>query len=192
MRKLIFFLIKLGILAGVAILGYIVFKEYTHKDPYDYDSLIVLGAQVKEDGTLSNQLRLRLEKTLAVFKKKEVLIVTTGARGENEPIEEAVAMRDWLVQNGVPKDMVYAENKSINTAENIRFANQMLDQFGRSNPAIITSDYHLPRALAIAADEGLHPQGFASPTTSEYWLQNHFREVLSWGKYLFYKITGMR
>lgn len=192
MTKLILFFIKIGLIVSLGILGYIVIKEYTYKPPYDYDSLIVLGAQVKEDGTLSNQLRLRLEKTLEIYQQKEVIIITTGARGENEPVEEAVAMKEWLVQNGVPENMIYAESKSLNTLENIKFANQLLDQFGRHSPAIVTSDYHLPRALAIAADAGMYPQGFASPTTQEYWIQNHAREVLAWGKYLLLKYTGIR
>ena len=47
-----------------------------------------------------------------------------------------------------------------------------------------TSDYHMPRALQIARDQGLNPSAAASPIKAEYWLKNHARETLAWGKYL--------
>ena len=48
---------------------------------------------------------------------------------------------------------------------------------------IVTSDYHLPRALALARDQGLEASGIGSTTLPEYWIKNHFREALSWIKY---------
>ena len=48
---------------------------------------------------------------------------------------------------------------------------------------IVTSDYHLPRALALAKDQGLTASGIGSTTLPEYWIKNHFREALSWIKY---------
>ena len=53
---------------------------------------------------------------------------------------------------------------------------------------VVTSDYHLPRALAIARDAGLEVQGIGAPTLPEWWIKNHFREVLAWGKYLLGRI----
>ncbi len=190
MRKLIFFLIKLVFLAFVILLAYIVFKEYTMPKPYGYDSIIVLGAQVKEDGSLSKQLELRLQKALEAYKNSNVLIVVTGARGYNEPVEESIAMKEWLVQHGVPEEQIIAESQSTSTKENILYAKQLLENYGKNKPVIVTSDYHLPRALAIAADNELIPQGIPSPTLQEYWLKNHSREVLAWAKYLFIKYVG--
>lgn len=189
--KLILSICVVGVLVFVSILGYILIQEYNVQKPTDYDSIIVLGAQVKEDGSLSNQLRLRLETALEAYKAKEVPIVTTGARGEKEPIEEAIAMKSWLVAQGVPENKVLVDIQSTSTLENIRNAKEILALMDRQYPAIVTSDYHLPRALAIASDLGLRPMGFPSPTTKEYWIKNHFREVLSWMKYLGQKLVGM-
>ena len=55
---------------------------------------------------------------------------------------------------------------------------------------MITSDYHLPRALAIAGSLGLDADGIGSPCKPEWWVKNHAREVLAWGKYLLDEITG--
>lgn len=187
MRKLVFFLFKLFVLACIIILGYIIFKEKTISQANNYDSIIVLGAQVKEDGTLSNQLLLRLTRALEAYMQKPTKIVTTGARGDNEPIEEGIAMRDWLVRSGVNPDDVIIETKSTSTIENIKNAYEILQKYGKSRPVIVTSDYHLPRALQIASDLSINAEGIPSPTKSEYWLKNHSREVLSWGKYLLNK-----
>ena len=48
---------------------------------------------------------------------------------------------------------------------------------------VVTSDYHLPRAMALAEDEGLAATGIGARTLPEYWLKNYGREGLSWIKY---------
>ena len=48
---------------------------------------------------------------------------------------------------------------------------------------VVTSDYHVPRALALAEDYGLSATGIGSPCLSEYWIKNHSRETLAWVKY---------
>ena len=58
---------------------------------------------------------------------------------------------------------------------------------------IVTSDYHLPRALQIAGDAGIAAQGAGSLCRPEwnFWLQNHMREALSWVKYWGIKYLGL-
>ena len=68
-----------------------------------------------------------------------------------------------------------------------------MDGLGLSKPLIITSDYHLPRAMAIAEMKGLAPQGKASPTRQEltFWLKNHGREALAWVKFWLIRYVGL-
>ena len=69
-----------------------------------------------------------------------------------------------------------------------------LQEKGCQKPLIVTSDYHLPRALAIARDAGLEAQGAGSPCRPEwnYWLKNHMREALAWVKYWGVKYLGLK
>ncbi|MDO5022252.1 MAG: YdcF family protein [Eubacteriales bacterium] len=148
----------------------------------DTQAIIVLGAQVKEDGNPSVQLELRLQKALEAYQEKPRYIVVTGGQGKDEPRPEAHVMFDWLVQNGVPKEHILQEDKSKSTKENIKNALALLSE--NTTVAIVTSDYHLPRALQITRDLGVkQPEGIPSPIKSEYWLKNHAREALAWGKY---------
>ena len=55
---------------------------------------------------------------------------------------------------------------------------------------IVTSDYHVARAVQIAKDQGLDAYGMSAPTLPEYWLKNRAREALGWGKYLLNRALG--
>ena len=152
-------------------------------------AIIILGCQVYPDGQPGPQLQLRLQSALDVYLENPCLIVTCGGQGGNEPVPEGQAMRDWLIARGVDPDHVIAECESFNTRQNIENAKALLPD-GVTSVTIATSDYHLPRALALARDLGLRADGIGSPCRPEYWLKNHAREVLSWGKYLTEKMLG--
>ena len=79
----------------------------------------------------------------------------------------------------------------MNTRQNLEYAKRFLPD-GVNRVTVITSDYHLPRALALARDVGLAPDGIGSPCRPElpHWLKNHSRELLAWGKYLAEKLLG--
>ncbi len=148
-------------------------------------AVIVLGCQVYADGRLSPQLELRLQAALDTYRAHPRLIIATGGQGEAEPGPEGQIMRDWLIEKGVPEESVIAECESANTRQNLLNAKALLPE-GVARVTVITSDYHLPRALALARDLGLDADGIGSPCRPEiqFWVKNHFREVLAWGKYL--------
>lgn len=184
--RLIGWLIMMGAIAYAVLFGYLLLKEHTLPRPGTYEAIVVLGAQVNPDGTPSVQLEWRLSKAMDIYRLKPMPIVVTGARGENEPATEASVMRGWLLARGVRDEHVKMDETSFNTRENIRNAVRLLPQ-GTIDILIVTSDYHLPRALQVARDQGLNPSGAASPIKPEYWLKNHARETLAWGKYILQK-----
>ena len=178
-----------GALCFAAALGALYWAE-THAPATDGTSraIIVLGAQVKADGEPSVQLSLRLEAALAEYEKNPRIIVVCGAQGGDEPRPEGDVMRDWLLERGVPADDVRAETDSRNTRQNLENAAALLAP--ETSVTVVTSDYHLPRALAMARDTGLDADGVGSPCRLEYWMKNHCRELLAWGKYLLEKAMG--
>jgi uncharacterized SAM-binding protein YcdF (DUF218 family) len=70
---------------------------------------------------------------------------------------EASAMRLFLVDLGVPAEAIVSEGQSINTIENIRDVHRIV---GDKRVALVTSAYHMPRALQIAAHERLAVAAF--------------------------------
>ena len=186
--RFLLLLLLLGILGYAAVIGFVslreagVAKDVSQND--NYDAIIVLGAQVRQDGTLSNQLSLRLDKAMEAWKQKPVPIVVCGAQGQDEPTTEAWAMRNHLLGKGVPENQLLMDETSFNTQQNLSNARMLLQDFPEvKDVLIVTSDYHVPRALAMAEDLGLRASGLGSPCLREYWLKNHTREALAWIKY---------
>ena len=60
---------------------------------------------------------------------------------------------------------------------------RMLDERGITGALMLTSAYHVPRAMAMAEDAGLEAHGLGCEYTTEHWLRHHARETLSWIKY---------
>ena len=177
--------ILLGILFYLGVVGMICYKEKNVPPVGEYDAIIVLGAQVKPDGVPSLQLQWRLDAAAQAWKDRSCLIVVCGAQGSNEPAPEAHVMRDELVKQGVPAESILMDDKSFNTRQNIANAVKLLEGRDVDPVLVVTSDYHLPRAMAIAEDAGLDASGLGSPTKlgMRFWLKNHGREGLAWIKY---------
>jgi uncharacterized SAM-binding protein YcdF (DUF218 family) len=178
-------LVLLGVMCYLGIVAMVCWKE-AHVPPVEnYDAIIVLGAQVKPDGSPSLQLQWRLDAAAEAWQKENCFVVTCGAQGSNEPAPEALVMRDVLIAQGVAEDMILTDAESFNTRQNIANAARLLAGRDVQRVVIVTSDYHLPRAMALAEDMGLDATGIGSPTKLglRFWAKNHGREALAWIKY---------
>lgn len=192
--RVILALLILGVVAYGALIGYVCYREVNVPVPTRYDSIIVLGAQVKPDGTPSVQLRWRLDKAVEMYQASPCPMVVCGAQAGLEPRPEADVMRELVITDGVAEGQVYTDPASTDTRQNMQNAKAILDGLGLSRPLVVTSDYHLPRALEIAKDAGfVDPQGAGSLCRPEleFWLQNHGREALAWVKYWLVKYVGL-
>lgn len=181
-------LVLAGILAYGGIVAMICVEEgkvpKTLAANANYDAIIVLGAQVKPDRTLSVQLTWRMDAAVEAYEKKNVPIVVCGAQGPDEPCTEAEAMRDYLLKKGIPKDDILTDPRSFNTNENLENAQELLKGYQDiKRVLIVTSDYHVPRSMAIAQDLGFEAEGYGAKCLPERWIKNHAREALAWCKY---------
>lgn len=186
--RLIIWLIMLSVIAYAGMIGYVCIREgsvlKTVPKAENYDAIIVLGAQVTPDGNPSVQLGWRLDAAAEAYHQKTVPIVVCGAQGKDEPMTEAEAMMKYLTAKGIPETDILQDPESFNTNQNLNNASELLRNIeGVRRVLIVTSDYHVPRSLAIAADLGFDACGLGSPCKPEYWLKNHAREALAWCKY---------
>lgn len=88
------------------------------------------------------------------------IIVSGGsllAKNGGPATSEAEAMRRFLVDLGVPSDAIVSEGEALNTVENVRNVRRMV---GDGRVALVTSGYHMPRALQIARRGGLNVGAF--------------------------------
>lgn len=176
-------LLLMGVLAYLLVVGWTVYSE-AHLPPKQPSQVIlVLGAQVKVDGSLSVALHRRLTLARDEYLQSPQLIITCGGQGENEPAAEGEVMRDWLIAQGVPPEDVIAEAKSTSTRENLSYAKRFMEERGFSQALVVTSDYHVARALALCKGLGIEATGVGSASEPAYWIKNHAREALSWIKF---------
>lgn len=185
--KVVLYLILLAVIFYLGVVVYeVIMEKKANNVAYsadDYDSIVILGAQVKPDGEPSVQLQWRLDAGYEAWQKKQVPVVVCGAKGGNEPATEASVMKDYLMTKGVPEAMVFMDDASFNTNQNLLNASVILKQQGIDRCLIVTSDYHVARAMALAADMGIQAVGTGSPCKAEFWIKNHAREALAWCKY---------
>ena len=143
-------LITLCIILSLVISVAMVFKMNSHPtEPY---SVIVLGCKVK--GTKpSLMLKRRLDTAYQYLSEnKEVIVVVSGGKGDDEQISEAECMKEYLISKGISKDRIIMEDKSTSTYENFKYSKTLLEKQGLSTDTItvITDGYHQLRASMIA------------------------------------------
>ena len=88
------------------------------------------------------------------------IVVSGGsflAQHGGPPTTEAEAMRVLLLDLGVPAEAIVDEPEALHTVENIRNVHAMV---GDGRVAPVTSAYHMPRALQIAAQAKLNVGAF--------------------------------
>ena len=85
--KAILCVILAGALVGAAALSWVVYQEAHAGDELKKcDVIIVLGARVRPDGTLSNSLEYRMQTALAAYEAGYAdRFIVCGARGGDEP-----------------------------------------------------------------------------------------------------------
>ena len=116
--------------------------------------IVVLGYELNYDGSMKDELIGRLETALASAEKyPNAYIVCTGggtARG-NKNVTEAGQMARWLMEQGIGQERIIIENMSYSTVSNARNTCRILDaDYPQiTHLALITSDYHLPRASLL-------------------------------------------
>ena len=153
------------------------------------DYLIVLGAGVNgSEPSLSmvNRLEAALEYLNA---HPECVAVVSGGQGPGEDITEAEAMRAWLSRQGVTGERIVMEEQATTTAENLRYSFDLIRArdggMEETSIAVVSSEYHLYRAEAMARRLGVNVSGVAGRTSllvlrANYFLREAFAVWYLW------------
>ena len=146
-----------GCLVMISTIAVIVSGQIKNTSDGTEDTLIVLGCAVHGEKP-SLVLVHRLRAALRYYQDKpDTTIVVCGGQGPQENISEALAMKRWLVEHGVPEEQILMEARSTSTEENFRFAAEILRQQGKdpAQPiAYVTNGFHCYRAGKYAQREG--------------------------------------
>jgi len=145
-------LLTLGVIVGLVLLGTATLIMAGLQDEIGKaDVALVLGSKVEHDGTPSPRLRARLDETLALYRAGYFpTIIASGGIGK-EGYDEAVVMRDYLVDHGIPKDRVIVDSGGTTTFASARNTLQIARERKFSSVFVVSQYFHVPRArLALS------------------------------------------
>jgi uncharacterized SAM-binding protein YcdF (DUF218 family) len=163
-------------IAAVALLFFAVWFGFTAYSVFSYSSdyseqksdvAIVLGAS-SQGSEPSPVFKERLNHALYLYTQGIAgKILLTGGYGSNASESESYIAKLYLLSAGVPDSVIYIEQVSQNTLENMVNAQKVM-QKQRLHSALIVSDpLHMKRAMRFA--ENLELDALPSPTqTSMY------------------------
>lgn len=159
------------------------------------DAAIVLGAAVyggrrtRSGFGPSPIFRERINHAVRLYQDGAVQhIIFTGGVGQQDELAEGEVGRNYALSRGVPAEAILIETTSTNTQENLANAQIVAAANGLSSFLIVSTPYHMRRALAIAGDLGM--AAYSSPTRTIRWISPltqilaFSREVVAFMAYL--------
>ncbi|MEE3481155.1 MAG: YdcF family protein [Lachnospiraceae bacterium] len=174
-KIIIYALIAAGIVL-VAVTWSLILPHFSDRGKPGADAVIVLGAQVRKSGP-STILKYRLDAAVSYLEENpDAVCIVSGAQGRSEPFTEARGMADYLQSQGIPEDHIILEEKAETSAENLKYSRELLPAED-SSVVLVTNNFHMYRALAIARKQGYSDvSGLASGSPRLFLLNNMLYE----------------
>ena len=172
---------------------------------FDKDYIIIHGCQIKKDGTLTNLLKGRADRAIEFAKMqkektgKDIIFIPSGGKGDDEVISEADAIKNYLLESGIPEDRILAEDRSANTFENLKNAKELIRQDAKTDDpkiAFSTTNYHVFRTGVFASQQGIRAEGIGAKTKRYFWINAFIREFIAalvseWKTHLAFILTWL-
>jgi len=172
------------LLLPVLLAGFLAVYGSVSTATHEEDAVIVLGAAIHGDRP-SRMLAYRLNAALDFHARNpQAVIVVSGGYGEGQQFSEAQVMAWYLIERGVPAELILLENRAVSTEENLRFGQQMLrEHFGHDDfsVTIATQGFHLYRARFLARRIGLNATQLRAGTIWRTLPMDYLREVFAVG-----------
>lgn len=146
------------------------------------DYIIVLGAGIMGK-RVPPLLAARLDKGMALLEKNpHATLILSGGQGPGEDIAESEAMAAYVKEKGVDENRILMERRSTSTEENLRFSGELMEKRAEKAPEIIvvTTAYHVFRALVLAKKEGIKCVGYGAKTKWYFTLNALIREFVGY------------
>jgi uncharacterized SAM-binding protein YcdF (DUF218 family)/glycosyltransferase involved in cell wall biosynthesis len=116
--------------------------------PRQADAIVVFAGGVGESGRAGGGAQERLKQAIDLYRGGYAsrLVLSSGFVYS---FREAEVMRALAIDQGVPASMIVLEQRATNTYENVRFVDAILRDHGWRSILLVTSPYHMRRALLV-------------------------------------------
>lgn len=169
------------ILLGTIALGV---KAAKNEPKYDKDYIIILGCMIRKNGSLTKLLKGRVDRAIKFREKqmkesgKDLIFIPSGGQGKNEPISEALAMKNYLVDKGIKNKNIIIEDQSTTTLENLKNSYKIINN-KKAKVAFSTTGYHVFRAGILATELKYNMEGMGSRTKTYFGINAFIREFVA-------------
>jgi uncharacterized SAM-binding protein YcdF (DUF218 family) len=145
--------------------------------PMKVDGVIVLGGAVDNESTIAaggaefNSAADRFIGMLKLMKTyPEAKIIYSGGPGSPKypDFKEADYIKHAVADIGLDAARVVVENQARNTAENVAYTKSVFSNPPGQSWLIVTSAYHLPRALSLFREAGAASQTHFYPYATDF------------------------
>ena len=162
------------------------------------DVIVVFGAKVNGDGSLSTSLNDRMNTAIELYRaglaKRMMVSGGVGASG----VDETAAMKAAAIRGGVPASAVLRDPKGLDTDATVANTTKQFEKLGIKRVLTVSQFYHLPRVKLAYLSEGWSvrtvPAGASIPIVQTpyymarevpafwvYWLRAFVRDVRDGG-----------
>ena len=141
------------------------------------DYIVVFGAKVKEDGTLSDMLNDRVETGVRLYFDGVADKILMSGDSEEPSYDEVGAMKAHAIALGVPEEDIICDGYGLSTFESVWRAKEV---YSAKKLVLVTQEYHLYRALYISERLGVEAVGVSADIrTYRNQISRDIREVLA-------------
>jgi uncharacterized SAM-binding protein YcdF (DUF218 family) len=129
------------------------------------DAAVILGASIWNDKP-SPVFQERINHGIWLYKNAYVkYLIFTGGTGKNSNFSEAFVAMNYALNNSVPIEKIFIEEKSRITLENLFYAKNIIKDNNFTKIIIVSDPLHMKRAVTMARDLNLNVYSSPTPTT---------------------------
>ena len=164
-RIIIIFIVFIILYVGITTVSIITYSGVDEKRKADV--AIVLGAGTA-DNEVSPVFRERINHGIWLYENGYVrAIILTGGVGKGNSTSDAYVAKMYAMKRGIPESVIYIEEQSTITQENIKNAKEIMKVNSFETAIIVSDPLHMKRAMLMAKDYKI--KAYSSPTpTSRY------------------------
>jgi len=165
--KLLLKTVAVVVLLGLAYpawLGVQIWQQSRQDEVKGADAIVVLGA-AQYDGRPSPIFQARLDQAAYLYGEDlSDNIIVTGGKAPGDRFTESEAGARYLVEQGIPEDVLLAEDEGRTTLQSLENVRAIAAETGLNSVLLVSDPMHSERIKRIAADLGFDP-AYASPAS---------------------------
>ena len=166
------------------ILIFVIYSIFIQILPHrmNFNYVIIHGCGLAGGERITKLLSNRVDKAIEIYEKCKVkpIIIPSGGQGPDEKLSEAQAMKNYLLEKGIPEEMIIMEDQSTTTEENLIRSRRIIDgREGKKKIALVSSNYHIYRCLRLARKVGFKCTGIGAKVAFYYWPSALIREFVA-------------